>query len=138
MPPPAPDWQLFRAFLAAMHTGSLSGAARMLGTTQPTMGRQVAALEAVLGTQLFVRSLEGLSPTDSAVRLLPMAEAMAAAAKACRSHGKVLGVAGISDLDLLKGYIGMGLGFINAGNDAGFILQAGSARAGQLRALQAG
>jgi 2-keto-3-deoxy-L-rhamnonate aldolase RhmA len=60
---------------------------------------------------------------------------MAAAAKACRSRGKVLGIAGIADMELLKDYVGMGLRFINAGNDAGFMLQAGSARAQQLRGL---
>jgi DNA-binding transcriptional LysR family regulator len=77
----APDWHLYRSFLAVMREGSLSGAARELGTTQPTMGRQVAALEAALGIHLFTRSLEGLAPTEAALRLLPAAEAMAAAAE---------------------------------------------------------
>jgi DNA-binding transcriptional LysR family regulator len=77
----SPDWHLYRSFLAAMHEGSLSGAARALGTTQPTVGRQVAALEAALGAPLFARSLDGLAPTDVALRLLPAAEAMAAAAQ---------------------------------------------------------
>lgn len=75
-----PDWHLFRAFLAVVREGSLSGAARTLGMTQPTMGRQVAALEASLGVTLFTRSLDGLSPTDAGLRLIPPAEAMAAAA----------------------------------------------------------
>jgi DNA-binding transcriptional LysR family regulator len=73
------DWHLFRAFLAVVHEGSLSSAARLLGTTQPTMGRQVAALEASLGIKLFTRSLDGLSPTEAGLRLIPSAEAMAAA-----------------------------------------------------------
>jgi DNA-binding transcriptional LysR family regulator len=59
------DWHLFRAFLAVVREGSLSSAARALGTTQPTMGRQVAALEASLGVKLFTRSLEGLAPTEA-------------------------------------------------------------------------
>jgi DNA-binding transcriptional LysR family regulator len=75
----APDWHLFRAFLAIVREGSLSGAARTLGTTQPTMGRQVAALEESLGVKLFTRSLDGLSPTEAGLRLIPSAEAMAAA-----------------------------------------------------------
>src|SRR4051812_30410039 len=75
------DWHLFRAFLAVVREGSLSRAARALGTTQPTMGRQVAALESSLGVKLFVRSLDGLSPTDAGLRLIPSVEAMAAAAE---------------------------------------------------------
>ncbi len=78
------DWHLFRAFLAVVKEGSLSSAARSLGTTQPTMGRQVAALEASLGVKLFTRSLDGLSPTEAGLRLIPSAEAMAAAAEAAR------------------------------------------------------
>ncbi len=77
-----PDWHLFRAFLAVVREGSLSSAARALGATQPTMGRQVAALEASLGVRLFTRSIDGLSPTQAGLRLIPSAEAMAAAAEA--------------------------------------------------------
>ncbi len=80
----AADWHLFRAFLAVVREGSLSGAARALGTTQPTMGRQVAALEAALGVTLFTRALDGLSPTEAGLRLVPSAQAMAAAAEAAQ------------------------------------------------------
>lgn len=80
----SPDWHLFRAFLAVAREGSLSGAARVLGTTQPTMGRQVAALEAAMGVKLFARSLDGLAPTEAGRRLLPSAEAMAAAVETAR------------------------------------------------------
>ena len=78
----SPEWHLYRAFLGVVREGTLSGAARALGTTQPTMGRQVAALEEALGVTLFIRSLDGLSPTEAGVRLIPSAEAMAAAAEA--------------------------------------------------------
>ncbi len=77
-----PDWHLWRAFLAVLRTGSLSAAARELRLTQPTLGRQVAALEAALGTTLFTRSTEGLRPTEQALALAPQAEAMATAASA--------------------------------------------------------
>jgi DNA-binding transcriptional LysR family regulator len=80
----APDWHLFRTFLAVVREGSLSSAARVLGTAQPTMGRQIAALEVSLGVTLFTRSLDGLSPTDAGLRLIPSAEAMAAAAEAAQ------------------------------------------------------
>ncbi|WP_370162266.1 LysR family transcriptional regulator [Limimaricola soesokkakensis] len=49
------DWSLIRAFLAVAETGSLSAAARALGTSQPTLGRQVKAMEAQLGAELFHR-----------------------------------------------------------------------------------
>jgi len=75
-----PDWHLWRAFLAVLNSGSLSGAARGLGLTQPTLGRQIAALEEAVGTPLFLRSTDGLRPTERALALAPHAAAMAAAA----------------------------------------------------------
>jgi DNA-binding transcriptional LysR family regulator len=79
-----PDWSLYRAFLAVLGEGSLSGAARSLGLTQPTLGRQIAELEAALGAALFIRSPRGLLPTDSARDIASHAEAMAAAAGAMK------------------------------------------------------
>lgn len=79
----SPDWALYRAFLAVVEAGSLSGAARGLGLTQPTVGRQIEALEQALGgPALFTRSPSGLRPTEAALALRPHAEAMAAAAEA--------------------------------------------------------
>jgi DNA-binding transcriptional LysR family regulator len=75
-----PDWSHYRAFLAVLRDGTLSGAARELGLTQPTLGRQIAELERQLGTALFIRSQRGLVPTDAARDIAPHAEAMAAAA----------------------------------------------------------
>ena len=68
--------------LAVIREGSLSGAARSLGLTQPTVGRHVDALESALGLSLFVRGQRGLAPTDAAIDLMPHAEAMEAAAAA--------------------------------------------------------
>lgn len=79
---PQPDWTLYRSFAAVTRAGSLSGAARSLGLTQPTVGRHIAALEETLGKALFTRAPHGLRPTDIALDLLPHAEAMAAAAAA--------------------------------------------------------
>jgi DNA-binding transcriptional LysR family regulator len=77
------DWSLYRSFLAVVRIGSLSGAARSLGLTQPTLGRHIASLEESLGGKsLFTRSQDGLLPTDVARELLPHAEAMASAADA--------------------------------------------------------
>lgn len=78
----SPEWELYRSFLAVARQGSLSGAARLLSSTQPTVGRHVEALERALGVPLFVRSPQGLAPTAAALDLVPHAEAMAAAADA--------------------------------------------------------
>jgi DNA-binding transcriptional LysR family regulator len=75
-----PDWSHYRAFLAVLRDGTLSAAARNLGLTQPTLGRQIAELERQLGTALFIRSQRGLMPTDAARDIAPHAQAMAAAA----------------------------------------------------------
>ncbi|WP_298934424.1 LysR family transcriptional regulator [uncultured Ramlibacter sp.] len=76
------DWSLARSFLAALDHGSLMGAARALGATQPTLGRHIAELEAQLGTVLFERTGRGLLPTEAALRLAEPARAMEAGANA--------------------------------------------------------
>ena len=78
----APGWELYHSFLAVIRERSLSGAARALGLTQPTVGRHIDALEQALGVALFTRSQSGLLPTGSALSLVPHAEAMASAAQA--------------------------------------------------------
>lgn len=77
-----PSWDLYRSLLAVLEHGSLSGAGRAIGLSQPTLGRQIAALEGELGVALFTRSPGGLRPTEAALGLKPHAEAMAAAAAA--------------------------------------------------------
>jgi DNA-binding transcriptional LysR family regulator len=76
------DWDLVRAFLAALEHGSLLGAARALGSSQPTLGRQIAALEGQLDTVLFERTGRGLLPTQAALQLADAARAMQAGADA--------------------------------------------------------
>jgi len=78
-----PDWSLWRSFEAVIVDGTLSGAARRLGLSQPTLGRHVDALEQKLGVTLFERSLQGLKPTETALRLLePVKVAQSAFAEA--------------------------------------------------------
>ena len=78
----ASKWDELRTFVEVTRDGSLSGAARRLGLTQPTVGRHIDALEATLGLTLFTRSPRGLTPTPAALALGPHVEAMAAAAAA--------------------------------------------------------
>ena len=74
------DWDDVRAFNAVVEEGSLSAAARLLGTTQPTVGRRIAALETVLGEQLFDRRPDGYALTPKGAALIEKAGEMAAAA----------------------------------------------------------
>ena len=94
---PSIAWEYYRSLLAVLQHGSLSGAARALGITQPTVGRHIAALEKELGATLFTRSQQGLLPTEVALALRPHAETMehtaALMARAASSQGQ--GVAGV-------------------------------------------
>lgn len=73
------DWECYRAFHAVLREGSLSAAARALGTAQPTVRRRIEELERQLGTPMFTRSPSGLQPTALARELAAPADAMAAA-----------------------------------------------------------
>jgi len=80
--PPSPDWNHIRAFLATAEEGSLSAAARSLGLTQPTLSRQVAALETELGVMLFERVGRALVLTQAGQQLLDQGRQMGKAATA--------------------------------------------------------
>ncbi|MCB1983071.1 MAG: LysR family transcriptional regulator [Rhodoferax sp.] len=70
------DWSLVQSFIAVLDAGSLSGAAKKLGAQQPTLSRQVAALEAQLGAPLFERTGRGVAPTALALAIADDARAM--------------------------------------------------------------
>jgi len=74
------DWTLVRAFLAVADSGSLSAAARSLNTSQPTLGRQIKAIEAQLGVELFHRRPKGFELTETGAALIEPARAMRDAA----------------------------------------------------------
>ena len=77
-------WELYRSFLSVLKEGSLSGAARALGITQPTVGRHVSALEKSFGLALFTRSRAGLLPTEAAIALRAYAQEMQSTAAALK------------------------------------------------------
>lgn len=60
--------------------GSLSAAAKALGISQPTLSRQVSALEEELSTALFERGGRGLELTQNGLELLCYVQAMGEAA----------------------------------------------------------
>ncbi len=104
------NWNRARAFLVTAQEGSLSAAARVLGVTQPTLGRQVAALEDELGVVLFERFGRGLTLTPTGMDLLEHVSAMADAANqlALSASGQAHSIAGricISATDVMAKYI---------------------------------
>ena len=72
----AMNWDDMRIFLAVARAGNLSGAAKALKVSQPTVGRRLKGLEDGLGARLFDRLPEGFAPTAAGTELLPLAEAM--------------------------------------------------------------
>lgn len=86
-----PSWDLYRSFLSVLKEGSLSGAARALALTQPTIGRHIDALEQALGLALFTRSHTGFIPTEAAHELEPYAATLAATSAALQRAASGIG-----------------------------------------------
>jgi len=69
------DWRMIKAlnhlgvFEMAVDAGSFTAAAERLGTTQPSVSRHIAALEALLDVQLFERLKHRVEPTAAGVEL---------------------------------------------------------------------
>ena len=63
------DLRSLRYFVASFEEGSISGAARRCNVAQPSVSHAVQKLEAVLGAQLFQRSVTGLTPTPAGIAL---------------------------------------------------------------------
>lgn len=68
------DWDDLRFFVEVARQGTLSGAARTLGSDHATVSRRITALEQSLGATLFQRSPAGYSLTSAGATLLPHAE----------------------------------------------------------------
>lgn len=73
------SWDDQQTFLLVLEEGSFSGASRRLGISHATVRARLEALEAALGTVLFTRSVNGLTPTDTALALAGAARTMAMA-----------------------------------------------------------
>ncbi|MBX9464311.1 MAG: LysR family transcriptional regulator [Aquamicrobium sp.] len=99
-------WDDQRIFLAVLEEGSLSAAARRLGLSHPTVRSRIETLEQQLGTVLFTRSVNGLTPTETAEALREPARAMAMASEffvrqASASGGEASGTVRISVPDFM-------------------------------------
>ncbi len=104
------DWNQARAFLVTAQEGSLSAAARALGLTQPTLGRQVTALEEALGVTLFERTGRSLILTKAGKELLDHVKSMGEAANrislvASGQSQEIDGTVCISASDTMSAYI---------------------------------
>ena len=100
------DWNQARAFWVTAEEGSLTRAARTLGLTQPTLSRQVAALEERLGLTLFERVGKSLVLTESGLDLLDHVRAMGAAAQnmSLSATGRVQDVGGRVSVSASDGF----------------------------------
>lgn len=104
------DWNTARALLVTVEEGSLSAAARALGLTQPTLSRQVAALEEELGVVLFERVGRGLELTPGGAELLEHVRVMGDAASSLKltaagQSGSIEGDICISATDLVANIV---------------------------------
>jgi DNA-binding transcriptional LysR family regulator len=72
------DWQLIEVFLRVAEEGSFTRAAELLGTSQPTVSRQIRSLEESLGVSLFARHARGFELTDRTDSLVAQFEAIKA------------------------------------------------------------
>jgi DNA-binding transcriptional LysR family regulator len=104
------DWNQLRAFLETVETGSLSAAARKLGQSQPTLSRQVAALELSLGVTLFERVGKAMALTATGQELLGHARVMGAAAHelglaATGRSEEVEGLVSVATSDAVAAYL---------------------------------
>ncbi len=70
------NWDDVRLFLSVARSGQFLSAARKLGVNHATLSRRISALEAAIGTQLFLRSTNGCELTEEGQRLLAGAERM--------------------------------------------------------------
>lgn len=77
-----------RAFIRSVDTGSFTEVARETGTSQPTISKQVAALEDHLGVQLLVRTTRSLSLTEEGRRFYEEARAALDAFEAAESAAR--------------------------------------------------
>ncbi len=57
--------QLFQSFITAIDRGSLSGAAKELGISQPAVSQQITQLESILRKELLFRTSRGVQATEA-------------------------------------------------------------------------
>lgn len=91
----------YQAVLAVARYGSFSLAAQRLGTTQPNISNRLAAIEALVGEPLFLRSKAGVSPTKRGEALI------LAAQKVMSAHEQVEAILVPESQPTLKLFLGV-------------------------------
>jgi LysR family cyn operon transcriptional activator len=85
-----PELRQVRAFVAVVEAGGLARAAPRLGLTQPTLSRQVQALERSLGVRLFHRTRGGVQLTSQGEDLLVRSRRLLADLHSLRDRARAL------------------------------------------------
>ncbi|MEU4511162.1 LysR family transcriptional regulator [Nonomuraea wenchangensis] len=101
------ELRLLGYVVAIAEEGSISGAARRLRLTQPTLSRQLGELERRLGAELFARAGRGLVPTAAGQALLRRAVRMLADAEAALDDVRLAAAGKIGRLTV--GFAGSGI-----------------------------
>ena len=101
------SWHFLRVFLVVAETGSLSAAGKVLGSNQPTLGRQISQLEEELEVKLFHRHAKGFTLTDEGKLILKEAQVMQRAADKIKItlQGKEQKISGEVCLSLPEGML---------------------------------
>src|SRR3954471_18860426 len=79
------DHRQLASFVAVADAGSFTRAARLAGTTQPTVSATIHRLERELGVSLFVRGTRPLSLSKAGAAFLPHAREVLAALEEARA-----------------------------------------------------
>lgn len=69
-----PDWELLASWVAVVESGSISGAALLLGISQAGVSQRIKQLEKIFSTTLLDRSTRPAQPTAAGQRLLENAK----------------------------------------------------------------
>lgn len=85
-----PTLRQIEYFVTVAELGSFRGAAERLHVTQPSLSKQIRALETDLGVQLFERSSRKVRLSKAGEALLPDGRAMLGQASAFREHARAL------------------------------------------------
>jgi DNA-binding transcriptional LysR family regulator len=94
------DIRLLEAFAAVMSAGSITGAARLLGRSQPVVTRQIQDLEADVGYLLFSRNGPRISATAKGVLFHAEVERLLLGLKHIRERAAAIGAGALPVLSL--------------------------------------
>ncbi|WP_316234785.1 LysR family transcriptional regulator [Bradyrhizobium sp. SZCCHNR1020] len=94
------DIRLLEAFAAVMSAGSITGAAKLLGRSQPVVTRQIQDLEADVGYQLFSRNGPRIAPTAKGVLFHAEVERLLLGLKHVRERAAAIGAGALPVLSL--------------------------------------